>query len=189
MFYTLEGVITETKNNWTVLEVGGIGYKVSITTHTGKKLKKGEKTKLYTSLYVRENALELYGFLAERELSFFESLNSVNGIGPKSAITIMSAAPIEKIVAAIMEGENELLTKSFGIGRKTAQRIILELRGKLAIDGSKGEVQTMKSDDEVFDALISLGYTKTEAKRIIERIDPKLRSVDERLRDALRRIK
>jgi len=127
--------------------------------------------------------------LEERDLDFFEFLVSVSGIGPKSAMGILSVGSIDRLSTAIANGETELLQKSSGVGRKTADRIILELRDKVKSYGGKEAVKMMESDNDIYEAMASLGYTVKQIKDVIGEIDPDLKNVSDRLRDALKKIK
>jgi len=144
---------------------------------------------LLTHLHVREDILALYGFLAEEELEFFGLLISVSGIGPRSAIAVMSLAPVARLKAGIAGGEADLLQKSSGIGKKTAERIILELRDKIAPGGHREIIKLMESDNDVYEALTSLGYSGTQAKNTLSKVDPKITETKERLKEALKILK
>ncbi len=192
MIYSVSGKVTLKKNTYVVVSSGGIGFKVFISLNTYKKLPEaGENVTLLTHFHVREDDMSLYGFLEEKELNFFEALLSVSGIGPKSALGVLSVAPVDRLSGAVSRGETELLQKSYGIGKKTAERIVMELKDKITFDGKKGEevVRLMESDSDVYEALTSLGYSGKQAKAAIDKVDQKLKGVDERLRDALNKIK
>ena len=161
---------------------------VPATSET-KLPKVGGKVMVYTYLHIREGGADLYGFLSEDELAFFESLVSVSGIGPKSAVSILSVAPVEQLMAAVSQGEAELLQRTSGIGKKTAERIVLELKDKVIADGDKRAVGIMESDNDVCDALVNLGYSRRDAKNVLSKIDKSLTGTSDRLRDALKKIK
>src|SRR3989304_1430438 len=139
MIYSLYGKLVGRKENYIILEAGGIGFKVFLSLRAAQSLPQlGSNIKLFCSLYNRENEpFELFGFLTEQELYLFDKLNTVSGIGPKTALAILGVAPIEQLIAAINAGKTELLTKASGIGKKTAERVILDLKGKL--DGGSKE--------------------------------------------------
>lgn len=173
-----------------MIGIGGVEFKVMVPATSETKLPKiGEKVTIYTFLHIREGGADLYGFLSEDELSFFESLVSVSGIGPKSAISILSVAPVEQLMTAVSRGEAELLQKSSGIGKKTAQRIVLELKDKIVATGDEKTVKIMQTDSDVYDALVNLGYSRGAAKEVLGKIDVSLSTTSERLRDALKKIK
>jgi holliday junction DNA helicase RuvA len=145
----------------------------------------GAEAKLYTHLHVREDDLSLFGFATEEELTLFELLLSVTGIGPKAALGILSAAAPNTVRAAIAQGNLDVLTGIPGIGRKTAQRLILELKGKL--DLTEAELgETSPLDQEVIAALVNLGYSAAEAQRAARAVPPSEKVVEDRIRAALR---
>ena len=190
MIYSISGKLTEKREKYVVVDVMGIGFRVYISENQMSRLPSlGDPIKLFSYLHVREDALELYGFLTEPELTFFEKLNSISGIGPKSALNILSVAPIERLIAAINEGKADLLTKASGIGKKTAERIILELKGKIEMKNAKQMVGLMESDVEIEETLVSLGYSRAQAKDAVSKIDPKTQGFKDRLKEALRKAK
>jgi len=190
MIYNISGKLTEKREKYVVVDVMGIGFRVFFSEAQMVRLPSiGDPVSLFTYLNVREDALELYGFLTESELVFFEKLNSISGIGPKSALSILSVAPIERLIAAINEGKADLLTKASGIGKKTAERIILELKGKIEMKNAKQMVGLMESDVEIEETLISLGYSRAEAKNAVSKIDPTMQGFKDRLKAALRKAK
>ena len=182
----LEGKIEQITDKYTIVNVNGIGYKIFISLNTFKNLpEKGEKVKLYTSLYVREDIMALYGFLTKEELEFFELLISISGIGPKGALGVLSVAPIKSLKRAIASGETEILTKVSGIGKKIAGKIILELRGKVE-DISEEDGKRVGSDSEVIDALMSLGYKLNEAREALKKIPEDIKEVGQKIKEALK---
>jgi Holliday junction DNA helicase RuvA len=190
MIYSLTGELKRKGGRVVVIGVGGVDFKVAIPIRSEAQLPKiGEKASLFTYLHVRENSLELYGFLTEKEIGLFELLLSVSGIGPKSALSILSVAPVDQLMAAISQGETELLQGSSGVGRKTAERIVVELKDKIIVAGDKTTIEIMQKDSDILEALMGLGYTRSRAKEAIEKIDASLTSASERLRDALNKIK
>lgn len=190
MIYSLSGKLIQRRGNFVFIGLGGMTFKVMTpATSDGRLPKKGEAVTLYTFLHIREGGADLYGFLSEVELSFFESLISVSGIGPKSAVSILSVAPVEQLMAAVSKGEAELLQKSSGVGKKTAQRIVLELKDKVVADGDERTVEIMQTDSDVYEALVNLGYSRRAAKEVLSEIDKSLEDTGDRLRDALKKIK
>jgi len=190
VIYSIFGKLESTHEDFAVVSVGGLSFKVNVSAVTARSLpKNGLDVKLLTHLHVREDVLALYGFANESELGLFELLTSVSGIGPKSALSVMSLAPVERLKAAIASGESDLLQKSSGIGRKTSERIILELRDKISPGGHHETIKLMESDNDVYEALTGLGYTGTQAKNALSKIDPKITEVKERLRGALKILK
>lgn len=189
----LEGKVMFKGERHVVLDVGGIGYKIFVSTGTLKELaspsfaKASEGTaQLWTHLHVKEDALELYGFLDENELEFFEMLISISGIGPKSALGVLSLAPSETIKKAISSGDTSYLTKVSGIGRKTAEKIVLELKDKLVFDKIAHASEEMKEDADILDALLSLGYSQRDAREMIQKIPKDIKGREKRIREALK---
>ena len=187
MISLIEGKLELCEEKSVVINVGGLGYRVFITTEAVSKLpRKGGSVKFWTRLYVREDALELYGFLTKKGLDFFELLNSVVGIGPKSALGIMNVTVIEDLEAAISEGKIDLLTKASGVGRKTAERIIIELRDKLKEAKTGEAISRMESDLEVESALAVLGYSRSQIREAIKALPPDIKGMEARTRAALK---
>src|SRR3989344_820587 len=190
VIYSLSGKLKQRRGRFLIIGIGGVEFKVMVPATSEARLPKiDENIMVYTFLHIREVGADLYGFLSEDELSFFESLISVSGIGPKSAVSILSVAPIEQLMAAVSRGEAELLQKSSGVGRKTSERIILELKDKIVAPGDERAVLVMQSDNDIYDALINLGYSRRDAKDVLSKIDTSLTGTSDRLRDALKKIK
>lgn len=186
MIYTLEGKLIIKKTNFVVLQVGGIGLKISVSIRTLASLPQpGSDVKLFCNLYVREDRMDIYGFLTEEELSLFELLNSVPGIGPKTAMDLLTVDNIDNVMVAIVEGRPELLTRVSGIGKKTADRIVFELKNKI-----KGKEITGKPhldiDLDLEDALVNFGYQKKAVKEALAKLPPDLTTPEERLKAALK---
>jgi holliday junction DNA helicase RuvA len=165
-----------------VLDVGGVGYLVQATTRTRKRADGGGEVTVETYLHVREEALQLYGFADAAERELFEHLLSVQGVGPKVALAIVSGSTPLELRRAIVLEDTARFEAIPGIGRKTAQRVVLELKEKLASDAEAGESRGLGARD----ALVELGYSVVEAERALAEVDPDL-PVEERVRLALRR--
>jgi len=181
----LRGKTEEVRAGFAVIAVaGGESYKVSMPVGDLGKLKIGEEIKIFTCLFSREDGMELYGFLTEEERGLFEMLNTVSGVGPRAATGILGLGPVAQIKAAISEGKPEALTKSFGIGKKTAERIVVELKDKVEGGGVVPEW-----DEDVYDALIKLGYRREAAKEAVKKINRETKNVNDRLKEALGHIK
>lgn len=189
MIAGLRGVLEARTAEYALVGVGGLTFKVYAPTSTLAELGSiGEEVKLYTHLHAREDNLSLYGFVSEAELKTFELLLTVSGIGPRGALNILSVAPLETLCSAVSSGDAALLTRIPGIGRKTAERLILELRGKIDTSGlAVGAGRAMASDDEVTAALLNLGYSANEAQAAVRSLpaDTGL-SLEERIVLALR---
>lgn len=176
-------------DNSAVIETGAFGLRFFMSKRALRDLPQtGAEIKLYTHFHVRENAFELYGFPSLKEMRFFELLISVSGVGPKSALSILEVAELPSLLAAIKEGRPDLLSQASGVGRKTAERVIIELRNKINFSGSEEEVKKMESDAELVDVLFGLGYRREEAKRALEKITKETIGFENRLKEALRAL-
>lgn len=190
MVYSLRGTLAAKKDGFVVVDVAGVGFRVFLSEENRKILPQpGEQVNLFCATHVKQDGIELYGFFQERELSLFELLNSVSGIGPKSALNILNVAPVEQIVAAVADGKADLLTRSPGIGAKTAGRIVLELREKLSHLASDDLVREMKSQSDVEQALVGLGYGRREVREALQKIGPDVTAIEEKIRQSLRYLK
>jgi holliday junction DNA helicase RuvA len=190
MFYSVRGVLQRKQDSWAVIEAGGLGYKVFVPLFVMSRLPEiGQEVTLFTHHHVREDADDLYGFLRDDELSLFQSLISITGIGPKSAMGIMGVAPVSELVAAINEGRLDLLSKASGVGKKTAERVILELKGKLTFADTSGTISKMEKDSELEETLLGLGYNKAQAKAAIAKLDPALVNFQDKLKAVLKEYK
>lgn len=190
MIQSIEGVLREKQKGYAVVVAGGVGYKVYAPLSVLSRLPTlGEQVFFHTHHHVREDANDLYGFLADEELSLFESLISISGVGPKSALGIMGIASTKDLVAAINEGRTDLLTKASGVGKKTAERVVLELKGKLTFMETSSAISGMEKDLELEETLVSLGYSKQQARTAIDKIDPAITDFNERLKAVLKEYK
>ena len=190
MISYLKGKIKHKGSGFVILEVNNIGYQIFISPLFYADLKFGQEVELYTYQQVREDALNLYGFRNMAEQEMFELLLSISGIGPKSALGVMSIATVADIKESIGRGDPALLTKVSGIGRKTAERVVLELRekiGKLNIGDSKLSGDLLGSSDEI-DALMALGYSLSQARESLNNVDAKIKDSGERIRQALKKL-
>ena len=191
MISALEGTIELAGERSAMLKTAsGITYRVFMSAETLKKIpKKSETIKLWTHLYQREDTQELYGFLHFAELEFFETLIQIPGIGPKSGLGIMAVASLDTLKQAIASGDTSYLTKVSGIGRKTAEKVILELREKMAGKGvSALTAPHLREESDALDALITLGYSQPEARQALAAVPGDVRGASERVREALRRL-
>ena len=198
MFYYLNGIVAEMEANLAVIDCGGVGYACATTNYTLSQLKKGEKAKLYTYMNIREDAVELFGFSTQSELHSFKLLLGVSGVGPKAALSILSANTPANLAMAVVMGDEKALTAAPGIGKKIAQRIILELKDKLAKeqdsfgqDGSGSiSVPVLPNDKakEAGAALAVLGYSGSEVAAALKGIDMDALPLEEIIRQALKRM-
>jgi holliday junction DNA helicase RuvA len=186
MIGKIEGVVQAIRTEFAIISAGGIGYKVAATRETLAVLRDRKNTSLWTHLAVRENALDLYGFLNEKDLRFFELLLTVSGIGPKSALAVLDIASVETLRSAITAGNASYLTKVSGIGKKTANKIVAELKD--SIDASKETAHTLSEDEGALEALRALGYSAQEARDVLRKVPRTVEGESARLREALRLI-
>jgi len=186
MIGSLHGKLQARTDDTILLNVGGVGFRVRVSANTAAGLGAvGSDVQLFTHLRVREDELSLYGFATEDELRLFETLMTVSGVGPKVALNVLSSAPAETVRMAIAQGNVDVLTAVPGIGKKTAQRIVLELKGKIDLSGL-GEVGELSPlDEDVMNALINLGYSAAEATRAARSVPSSAKTVEERVRIAL----
>ena len=176
--------------NGLIIDVNGVGYEMLVPTPDFENVNLGEEKKFFTYHQVRENAEELYGFSSLTAKKIFELLISVQGIGPKAGIAIMSLAEAEEVRNAIANADAAFISKAVGVGKKSAERVIVDLKDKVGIPSRYGatEVKTnlaTTEPDEALDALIALGFPLKEATAALEKVDPKL-PVETRIREALK---
>lgn len=188
MISYLSGKIKHKNDKFIILDVNGVGYQVFVSPMTLETIGKNEKVELFTKLFVREDAMELYGFLTQEDLTFFEQLLTVTSVGPKSALNIMSVGKIEDIKKAIIHGDPAILTKVSGIGAKTAGRLILELKNKITVETKEAGKVDLENigDNQAIDALKNLGYSQAEARQALQKVDSKITNIEERVKEALR---
>ena len=198
MFYYLNGVVAEMEANLAVIDCGGVGYACATTNYTLSQLKKGERAKLYTYMNVREDAVDLFGFSSQSELHSFKLLLGVSGVGPKAALAILSTNTPANLAMAVVMGDEKALTAAPGIGQKIAQRIILELKDKLAKEqasfgpdtGGSVPLTVLPNDKakEAGAALAVLGYSGSEVAAALKGIDIDTLPLEEIIRQALKRM-
>ncbi len=183
MYGYIVGIVTKISPKYIICENNGIGYLIIVPNPFSYKL--NEEYKIYTHQYVREDVLELYGFMSDEEKELFLKLISVSGIGPKSALSILATGTVGEICRAIESRNDAYLRKFPGIGSKASQQIILDLAGKLSISND-GFVTNSKLDD-VSDALIALGYSKKEISKVLGKLDGNLEE-GELIKEALKKL-
>ncbi len=183
----IEGRVHAVRAGFVILSASGVGYKIAVTRATLLKLKPGENGALWTHLAVREDVLDLYGFELEEELLFFGLLLTVPGIGPRSALAILDLAAIETLRSAISAGNAGYLTNVSGIGKKTAEKIVLELRDKVGL-AAEDASRALSGDEEAQQAMRALGYSAQEARDILRKVPHEVTGGSARLREALKLI-
>lgn len=199
MFYYVEGLVAHVEQGLAVIDCGGVGYACHTSQNTLSNIQMGEKARLYTCLHVREDIFELYGFSDQEELNCYKMLTSVSGVGPKAALSILSVAPPSQLALAIITEDEKLLTQAQGIGKKIAQRIVLELRDKM----SKGQLETAASAgknivmpekgginhiQEAVAALMVLGYSQAEAFKAMEGLNSEGMDAESIIRYCLKKL-
>ncbi len=183
MISYLNGKIIIKKDKFIILDVNGVGYKVFLSKKTLAKLPEIKTLKLFCFLNVKENILDLYGFLNHKELEFFEILDNIRGVGPKAALEISSLGSLESIKERILSKDETLFSEISGIGRKKAMTIILELTGKVK-DISKE--RKIKKTDEAEDGLVGLGFTRQQAKDALSIASKDIKDTEQRIKAALK---
>ncbi len=199
MYYYVSGEVAHVEPYLAVIDCGGVGYACRTTTFTLSQIKKGDKAKLFTYLSVREDAMDLYGFASAEELKLFQQLISVSGVGPKAALNILSAGTPANLALAIITGDEKSLTAAAGVGKKLAQRIILELKDKLAkgqtvsaagesVAGPAVTIIPQNKLSEASAALAVLGYSQAEINVALKGIDIDNQSLEQIIRLALKNM-
>lgn len=197
MIYNISGTLTYVGDQFLVVECSGIGFKCFSSLSTLKSVgRTGEKINLFTYLSVKEDALDLFGFATEEELSFFKLLITVSGVGPKAAVAVLSELEPSRLALAIASGDVKSITRANGVGKKTAERIVLELKDKVANVASSSDMQSVASAAAVVEesaageavaALVALGFNKSDAAVVVGAMDKSL-SADEMIRLGLRQL-
>lgn len=192
MIAHLIGVVTEKFDTSIILDVNGIGYELAISAPDAEKVNLNDKIKFYTYHSIRENAEDLFGFSSLAAKKLFEMLISVNGVGPKAAMSILSLGTPEEVRNAIANTDATFVAKAAGVGKKSAERVIVDLRDKVGAPSHYGATETkftistsVGPEDEALDALIALGFPLKEATAALAKVDPGL-SVEERIKEALK---
>ncbi len=191
MIAHIKGIVAEKFENSVIVDVNGVGYEITITALDYENITLDQEIKFYTYHSIRENAEELYGFSSLAAKKLFQLLLTVQGIGPKAAIAILSLAAPEEVRNAIANADAAFVSKASGVGKKSAERVIVDLRDKVGIPSHYGATQVVagkpakNEPDEALDALIALGFPLKEATAALEKVDPTL-SVEERIKLALK---
>jgi len=189
MISYIKGKVIFKTENFIIVLTGNVGYKVFVLSEISEI---GQEIELFTYLNVREDALTLYGFLKYKELELFEYLISISGIGPKAGLGILSLADPETVKVAIARGDSSILTRVSGIGKKTAERVVLELRNKFSSLESDDILQEKSKEindhTDVIEALVSLGYSSQQAKKALANIPSEIKDVSEKIKMALKEL-
>ncbi len=189
MIYFLRGAVIRKQEGYFVVQSGGIGFKVFTNKKTIALLPTdNQEVSVFTYLHVREDRLDLFGFLEEDELGLFQTLNNVSGIGPKMALQIIDAYGAARVCAAIGDGDLKLLSKISGVGKKTAERLVLELKNKIITPKSGKMNKFTKIDDDIEEILVSLGYQRRKVREVVSDLGETPEGFEERLKKALKNI-
>jgi Holliday junction DNA helicase RuvA len=186
MIARIEGIIVHIAEKFIIIDVSGVGYKLSITPENLVSSILGEHASFWVHTAVRENSIDLYGFKSVNEMSFFELLLDVSGIGPRGALSILGIAPIDTLKRAIATGDTGYLNKVSGIGKKTAEKIIIELRDKL--QDYKNDNDTpgiLRDESDIVEALKSLGYSQNESRDALKQVPSTTIGTNARIKEAL----
>lgn len=188
MISYLAGKILKQADRYIIVDVNGVGYKIFVSERLLESIAQaGEDIKLFTYLAIKDNAWELYGFLSLPELEFFELLLSISGIGPKTAMNILSQVSVEDLQEAIVLGEEAIISRGSGIGKKVAARIILELKNKVKkLAKGKDGKSSVAEEIEVIDALVTLGYRVGEVRQAMKNLPPEIDKVEDKVKEALK---
>jgi Holliday junction DNA helicase RuvA len=190
MISTLEGKITLKSEKYAIIEMGGVGFRVHLSEKTLSKIPQiGQTVKLFIYLSVKENGWDLFGFLVFEELEMLELLITIPGIGPKTAANILSYASVEDLQEAIVLGDETILSRVSGIGKKVAQKIVIELKSKVKkLAKGTGDKFKVADEIEIIDALVALGYKVYEAREALKAVPETVKGVENQVREALKRL-
>lgn len=185
MISRLKGQIEENNLTNIVIDVSGVGYKVNCTIEDSKELQVGSNISIHTFLDVKETSMELYGFLEEENKKLFELLLTVNGVGPKTALNILNSTSSTTLIEGIASGDPKHLQEISGLGKKQCEKLVMTLKDKVV--GEELDEKTVAGTSDAIEALVSLGYTKKDARDIVSKIDKKL-GTEEIIREALKSL-
>lgn len=189
MISCLQGKIIFKKQKFIILNVNNIGYRIFLSKKTLNSIsKEGDLIKLFSFLYVRENILDLYGFLSWEERELFEFLISISGVGPKAALEISALGPLDKLKQSIKERNEAVFEGILGIGKKKAKKILLELSGKIRDDEFLDKKQERVTEDSAFEALVNLGFSKAAVKDALSKIPKEIENTEEKVKEVLKII-
>lgn len=189
MISHITGKILLKGDKFVIIDVSGVGYKIYTSLNTINNIAENkEEVSFWTHLAVREDALDLYGFEEYSEVELFEMLIGISGVGPKSALGIIGVAPLDTLKTAIASGDTTYLTKVSGIGKKNAQKIVLELRDKLGVINTENTGGTLKEETDTVEALHSLGYSIAEAREALKQVPQEIVGTSARIKEALKNL-
>ena len=184
MIAHIDGIVIHTTDKYAIISAGGVGYKIHLSIDNLSKCRIGDGAIFFVYTAVRENAIDMYGFADIDEMNFFELLLTISGIGPKSAMSIMNITTVESLSEAIATGDTAYLNKVSGIGKKTAERIVIELKDKIVRKDSYSS-GALRSESDTLEVLKSFGYREVEAREALREVDTTL-STSQRVKEALK---
>lgn len=188
MIAYLQGKVIKKGSKSAIILVSGIGYEVFLPLKNLEALKIDEEKELFIHSYIKEDAFDLYGFNTLVELDFFKKLITVSGVGPKSALNVLALGQIDELKRAITSGDSSMLQQVSGIGKKTAERLVVELKEKFIVDISAESEQNVSGSSQVIEALVSLGYKASEAQEIVKKLPTQEGDLATRIKQALQYI-
>ena len=184
MIAHITGVVKRKGSHFLIIETGGVGFKIFVTKEVAHSVSEKSSATLFTHLAVRENSLDLYGFISPSDIEFFEQLLSVSGIGPKSALTILNTASVDTLKRGISLGDVPHLSKMSGIGKKSAEKIVLGLKDKIGkTQQSKSE---LRNEIDALETLVTLGYRERDAREALVKVSTEISDVGEKVKKALK---
>ena len=191
MIAKLTGVASDHEGSLTVIDCNGVGYAVRVLLDEQATMRLGEKSSLFIYEHIKEDAHDLYGFLTKSRKDLFERLISVNGVGPKAALAIANLGNEGQVRAAIANGDTKYISSASGVGKKVAERVVVDLKNKVGLSASDDataflQEASLADSDEALQALVGLGYSREDAIAVLAKIDPSL-SVEARIKQALKR--
>jgi len=184
----IQGTLFYKTDKFIIVDVAGVGYKLYTTSDNINSCNESDVVSFWTYMAVRETALDLYGFMTNEEMGLFELLLNVSGIGPKSALSILSIASLDTLKRAIITGDVSYLNKVSGIGKKTAEKIVIELRDKIKTTGEENSY-ALRGESDIVEALKSLGFSQQEAREALKQIPSDIEGTNARIKEALRILK
>lgn len=193
MYSYIKGTIKSSSENHLVIENGGIGYSINTSMNTVRNSKLNEEATVHTYLYVREDIISIYGFASIQELELFKNLIKISGVGPKAGLSILSLSDVNTLKYSIFNGDYKFISKASGIGKKTAEKIIIELKDKVKDEFSGSEINVgieypAQDSEFLMEALTSLGFNSNEAKKVLNAIDRTGLTDDQVLKIALKKM-
>lgn len=184
----LKGTVIEKNQDNVIIYISGVGYSVSMPNSFSSKLKVNEEAEVYVYTHVREDILALFGFKTREDLDFFKMLLSVSGIGPKVALAIAASAPTQKLKNSISKGDPSLLSAVSGVGKKTAEKAVVELKNKLGFVGTNEQIFEGEDTEEIYGALLGLGFQKHEISDVLRDLPEEINNTDDKIKYILKNL-